>query len=165
MDKYQHSQKNKLFKHAAHDPYCLPKVEGSAICPQCDAVYQAGNWTWNHPENTLVPNAQSVTCPACRRIADNAAAGTLTVSGSFWPQHRGEIVHLFEHIEKREEAEHALERIIHLTDTADELTVTTTGVHLANCLGHALEAAYKGQAHYHYDDNQCSVTIRWAREQ
>lgn len=94
-----------------------------------------------HPENTLVPNAQSVTCPACRRIADNAAAGTLTVSGSFWPQHRGEIVHLFEHIEKGKGR--ALERIIHLTDTADELTVTTTGVHLANCLGHALEAATK----------------------
>ncbi len=81
MDSYQQSQKSKLFKTPPHDPYCQPRMQGSAVCPQCDAVYQAGNWTWNRPENTVVHNAQSVTCPACRRIADNVPAGTLTLSG------------------------------------------------------------------------------------
>ena len=116
MDKYQQSQKNKLFKTPPHDPYCLPRVEGSAVCPQCDAVYQAGNWTWNRPENAVVHDAQTVTCPACRRIADNMPAGTLMLSGGFLQKHHDEIIHLIENTEKTEMAEHALERIMRVTE-------------------------------------------------
>lgn len=165
MDSYQQSQKSKLFKTPPHDPYCQPRMQGSAVCPQCDAVYQAGNWTWNRPENTVVHNAQSVTCPACRRIVDNVPAGTLTLSGGFLHQHHDEIIHLIENTEKQEKAEHALERIIHLTDVADDLKVTTTGIHLANRLGHALEAAFKGEARYCYDDTQYGVQVTWARNE
>jgi len=43
------------------------------------------------------------------------------------------------------------------------LVVTTTGMHLANRLGHALEAAYKGHADYKYSDDQTLVRIRWER--
>lgn len=165
MDKYQQSQKNKLFKTPPHDPYCLQRVEGSAVCPQCNAVYQAGNWTWIQPESAVVHNAQSVTCPACRRIADNAPAGTLTLTGSFMQKHHDEIIHLFENTEKQEMAEHALERIIHLSPVAQDLTVTTTGIHLANRLGHALEGAFKGKAQYRYGDTEYGVHITWTRDE
>lgn len=165
MDKYQRSQKEKLFKTSAHDPYCMQRVEGSAICSQCGAVYQAGNWSWNRPENTVVHGAQETTCPACKRIADNVPAGTLTLSGSFLHKHRNEIVHLMENIEKTEKAEHALERIIKLADSADDLIVTTTGIHLANRLGHALEGAFKGKSDYQYSREEYGVNIRWTRDE
>jgi hypothetical protein len=165
MDKYQQSQKNKLFKTQAHDPYCLQRVEGAAMCPQCDAVYEAGNWHWNRAENTGVHNAQSVTCPACRRIAENAPAGTVTLSGSFLRKHYDEIIHLIKNTEKMEATEHALERIIHLTDSEDDLVVTTTGIHLANRLGHALEAAFKGKAQYRYGDTQYGLSVTWTRNE
>ncbi|NWD57756.1 ATPase [Pseudomonas veronii] len=165
MDKYQQSQKNKLFKTSPHDPYCLPRVEGSAVCPQCDAVYQAGNWTWNRPENAVVHDAQTVTCPACRRIADNMPAGTLMLSGGFLQKHHDEIIHLIENTEKTEMAEHALERIMRVTEVADDLMVTTTGIHLANRLAHALEGAFKGKAQYRYGDSQYGVNVTWARNE
>lgn len=165
MDKFQQSQKSKLFKTSTHDPYCSQRVEGSAICPQCDAVYQAGNWTWKHPENTVIHDAQTVTCPACRRIEDNMPAGTLTLSGSFLLKHRNEIINLIKNTEKKEKAEHALERIIGLTDSAAALIVTTTGIHLANRLGHALEAAFKGNSDYRYGDDKYGLSVNWTRDE
>ena len=165
MDKFQQSQKNQLFKTPAHDPYCLPKIEGSAVCPQCGAAYQAGNWTWKIPENTVVHDAQTVTCPACQRTNDNKPAGTLTLSGRFLPAHRNEIINLIENTEKNEKAEHALERIISLTDSEGALVVTTTGIHLANRLGHALKAAFKGHADYQYSDDEFGVSIDWMRDE
>jgi hypothetical protein len=112
-----------------------------------------------------VSNAQTVTCPACRRIADNQPAGTLTLSGSFLLKHRNEIINLVHNTEKQEKSEHVLERIIQLTDSAGDLTVTTTGIHLANRLGHALEAAFKGKAHYRYGDNKYGLSVSWTRNE
>jgi hypothetical protein len=165
MDKFQQSQKNKLFKTATHDPYNLPRAEGSAICPQCDAVYQAGNWTWKHPESTVIHDAQTVTCPACRRIEDNQPAGTLTLSGSFLLKHRDEIIHLIENTEKKEKADHALERLINLNDAEGDLIVTTTGIHLASRLGHALQSAFKGDSEYKYGDNEYELSVSWTRDE
>lgn len=64
-----------------------------------------------------------------------------------------------------EATEHALERIIHLTDSEDDLVVTTTGIHLANRLGHALEAAFKGKAQYRYGDTQYGLSVTWTRNE
>ncbi|WP_223484290.1 BCAM0308 family protein [Pseudomonas sp. A-RE-19] len=165
MDKFQRSQKDKLFKTPSHDPYCLQKVEGTAICSQCGAAYQAGNWTWKVPENTVIHDAQTVTCPACRRIEDNQPAGTLTLTGSFLLEHRGEIVNLIENTEKLENADHALERIMRLTDSEGALVVTTTGIHLANRLGHALKAAFKGHTDYQYGDDEYQLSVNWTRDE
>lgn len=165
MNKFQQSQKDNLFKTSTHDPYRLPRVEGAAICPQCNAVYQGGNWTWKHPENTVIHDARTVKCPACRRIVDDMPAGTLTLSGSFLQKHRKEIINLIENTEKKEKAEHALERIINLTDSAADLIVTTTGIHLANRLGHALEAAFKGTVDYQYGDDEYGLTVNWTRDE
>lgn len=165
MDKYQKSQKDKLFKSAAHDPYRVQRVEGSAVCPHCSAVYQAGSWTWNCPENTVIHDAQETACPACRRIDDDAPAGTLTLSGHFLEKHRSEIINLIQNTEKKEKAEHALERLMKLTESEQNLVVTTTGIHLANCLGHALEGSFKGKADYRYSGDKYGVSIRWTRDE
>jgi aromatic ring-opening dioxygenase LigB subunit len=92
-------------------------------------------------------------------------AGTLTLSGSFLLKHRDEIINLIENTEKKEKAEHALERIIKLTDSGDDLIVTTTGIHLANRLSHALESAFKGKSDYRYGADQYGVSIHWTRDE
>jgi hypothetical protein len=66
---------------------------------------------------------------------------TFTLSGSFLLNI--EMNHQPDREHRKEKAEHALERIINLTDSAADLIVTTTGIHLANRLGHALEATFK----------------------
>ncbi|WP_371919588.1 BCAM0308 family protein [Pseudomonas sp. BBP2017] len=139
--------------------------ECSAIYPQCGTVYQAGNWTWKRPESTVIDDAKTVTCPACQRIDVNMPAGTVTLSGSFLLKHRNEIINLIENTEKQEKAEHALERIINFTDSAADLIVTTTGIHLANRLGHALEAAFKGDSDYQYADDEYGLSVDWTRDE
>ncbi|WP_306360883.1 hypothetical protein [Halopseudomonas pelagia] len=43
--------------------------------------------------------------------------------------------------------------------------MTTTGIHLANRLGHALESALKGHADYQYVDDQYGVNVSWERNE
>lgn len=42
--------------------------------------------------------------------------------------------------------------------------MTTTGIHLANRLGHALKAAFKGHADYQYSD-EYGVSVDWKRDE
>jgi len=163
MDKYQQSQKNKIFKEGTHDPYRMDRVSGAALCPQCGSLYQEGNWTWHIPESTIVGDAEETVCPACRRIADDRPAGTLKLSGKFLHDHQEEILNLIHHTEEVEKAEHAQERIIKVVEVDDALEVTTTGIHLASRIGHALNAAYKGNSHYHYSDDETHLTVNWER--
>lgn len=122
-------------------------------------VYQADNWTWKHPENTVIHEAQTVTCPACRSIDDNMPVSTLTLSGSFLLNI--EMNHQPDRKHRKEKAEHALERIINLTDSAADLIVTNTGIHIANRLGHALEAAFNGNSDYQHGDDEYGLSVNW----
>jgi len=161
MNKYQQSQKNKLFKPQHGYPYLAQQSGAAALCSQCGAHYQAGHWVW---QASVPADTPKVVCPACRRTADNAPAGTLTLTGHFLRDHRTEILNLIHNIEAAEKAEHALERLLRVNELDDGLEVTTTGMHLANRIGHALNAAYKGHAEYHYSDDENYVDIRWARD-
>lgn len=160
MDKYQHSQKDKLFKTKTHDPYLAEHSAGPALCPNCGALYRAGHWAWSSVTPT---DTEMVICPACRRIAENRPAGTLTLDGSFLAAHRQELLNLIRNTEQLEKAEHALERILGVNESSDSIEVTTTGIHLANRIGHALGSAYKGRAQYQYSDDETHLSIHWER--
>lgn len=164
MNKLQLSQKNQLFKTQPHDPYLSQRAAGSASCSTCGVLYHAGNWTWKLPANTVIANPEQVRCPACRRIDDDKPAGTLRLSGGFLSGHRDEIRNLIQNTEKKEKAHHALERILKLSESEDDMLVSTTGIHLANRLGHALEAAFKGRSQYRYSENDSFLSISWARD-
>ncbi|SFP26117.1 BCAM0308 family protein [Pseudomonas borbori] len=164
MDKYQQSQKNKLFSPNRHDPTLSPRSAGTAVCPRCSALYQAGSWAWQTPQASLPADVTEVVCPACRRIEDKVPAGTLTLSGEFLKAHHDEILNLIHNTETLEKAEHAMERLLEVTTLDEVVQVTTTGIHLANRIGHALDSAYKGQTQYHYDDDQTHVSIHWQRD-
>lgn len=161
MNKYQQSQKNKPFIPQHSAPYLAQQSSSTALCTQCGALYQAGHWAW---QAAVPADTQKVVCPACRRIADDAPAGSLTLKGKFLRDHQAEILNLIHNTEAAEKAGHALERLLKVIERDDGLEVTTTGVHLANRIGHALSAAYKGHSEYNYSEDESYVSIRWARD-
>lgn len=161
MDKYQQSQKNQLFKPAHGDPYLDAMPGGGARCPQCGAVYHQGRWSW---QQALAEGAPSHVCPACRRIADDQPAGTLYLAGGFLEAHREEVLGLIHNTEAAEKAQHALERLLRITDQDGGLLVTTTGMHLAQRIGHALSAAYKGECDYRYAQDEYHLAVHWSRD-
>lgn len=163
MDKHRQSISDKLLKPEHHDPYLRPGHQRSdTLCPQCGAAYQAGRWTWHGLVDAS--NAEEATCPACQRIAENVPAGTVSLRGAFVKQHADELCGLVRNTEELEKSEHPLERLIAISDSADGLDVTTTGLHLAQRIGHALEAAYDGDLKIHYDGEEYYVDIHWQRD-
>lgn len=161
MDKFRDRRQEKLPQTELHDPYLKQRQSGPAKCPECGASCQAGRWSWQAiPANGHI---DEVTCPACHRIADQAPAGTVTLTGDFIGPHQDEILSLVRNTEAREKNEHALERIMQCNNSPDGLVVTTTGMHLATRIGHALAAAYKGHTEYQYSDSEAHVRVNWLR--
>lgn len=161
MDKQQQSQKTQLYPARNGDPYLKPPRNGVALCPECGVIYQQGRWAW---QDAAPSAAQSVICPACQRIADDQPAGTLQLSGNFLGEHRDEILNLIHNTEQSEKAQHALERLLRISEQDDGMQATTTGLHLANRIGHALGAAYKGRIEYSYSEDEHHVDIHWHRD-
>lgn len=158
----EHTKDHKLLHGTPHDPYLdSQRPAGAAQCPHCTAVYHGGHWHW--PDADTAAALPAHTCPACRRIADGAEAGRLVLSGGFVSAHRSEIISLLQHTEAREKSEHPLERLIALRDEGETLIVTTTGTHLANRMGHALEAAWDGTCTYRYNDSEVYLDVTWQR--
>lgn len=163
MDKYQQSHKDKLFKPDRLDVYVEShRPRGLAQCPQCGVKYHAGQWAWH--VDLSAQEVESFLCPACRRTLDQAPAGEVRISGGFLKTHEDEIIHLLRNTEEREKHDHALERLISIVRDGDELVATTTGMHLANRIGHALDAAYDGQSSYRYSDSESYLSVDWHRD-
>lgn len=91
-------------------------------------------------------------------------AGTIRLRGAFVRQHTDELCGLIRNTEELEKRDHPLERLMAISDSADGLDVTTTGLHLAQRIGHALEAAYDGDLKIHYDGEEYYVDIHWQRD-
>ncbi len=160
MDKARLSQKDKLFKPERIDPYqaTMPS-KGPAFCGDCGASYKAGRWSWQAADVA----AERTSCPACRRKADEAPAGTLTLKGPFVLAHHQEIVNLINHVEQAEKESHPLERLMRITPYSEGLVVTTTGTHLASRIGHALDSAFQGRSIYRHNDQRTQVDVDWSR--
>ena len=152
---------DRLLQERIHDAYqARAKPPEPTICPQCHAVFHNGRWDWRK----LPEQAHSALCPACRRIAENDAAGNVVLSGGFVQAHREELLNLVRHTEEKERQEHALERLIGISEEDGRILIGTTGSHLANRIGHALEAAYDGTVHYTYTENETHLDVSWTRE-
>jgi len=121
-------RREQLLPELVHDSYkSKRKLPEPTRCPGCGATFHAGRWTWD----VAPAEAHEHTCPACHRIHDHFPAGYVTLSGEFFRRHRDEIVGLLRNCEVTEKAEHPLERIMAIEDTADGVTLTTTDTHLA----------------------------------
>ena len=142
------------------DSYKLPrKLREPTRCRDCGALYRDGRWTWAARGGP----AFQVRCPACQRIRDKYAAGYVRLSGDYFTGHRTEILRRVRRCEKNEAAEHPLERIIEITPDAEGELVTTTGVHLAHRIAHALQHAYKGELQSRYNKGDKVLRVHWSR--
>lgn len=152
--------RSKLFPEHVHDAYkSSVKLPSPTLCPECGAVFADGRWQWQvRPEA-----AHSEMCPACHRMHDRFPAGYVKLEGEFLAGHRGELIELVRNLEKKEKAEHPLQRIIDIVDEQGGVLVTTTDIHLAHGIGEALRHAYKGALDSHYNREEKLLRVRWHR--
>ena len=157
---FQPISREQLLQGFIHDSYKAGrKLREPTRCPDCGAVFQSGRWTWG----AAPAAAHEERCPACHRIHDEFPAGFVTLKGEFLQQHRDEILRLMRNHEAKEKAEHPLQRIMAIVDSADGVMVTTTDAHLARDLAQALQHAYKGELEFHYNKEDNLLRATWIR--
>jgi hypothetical protein len=137
----------------------LPELAG---CPQCQASYRNGRWTWE----PAPVGSYSLTCPACEQIADDYAGGELRLEGAFVAAHRAEIEGCLRNVEEYEKSEHPLKRIMSIRDDGDAMVVRVTDAKLVTQLGHAVDRAYNGKLELPATTADPSTVARgrWSRD-
>jgi len=138
----------------------MKKPHEPTVCPQCGAVYHQGHWQWiERPVG-----AHEQLCQACHRINDDFPAGEVTLRGTFLAKHRDEVLHIVRRQEEIENAEHPLNRIMKIEDTAGKIVVKTTEIHLPRRIGEALKSACDGDLDFNYDKDGYFVRVQWRRD-
>jgi NMD protein affecting ribosome stability and mRNA decay len=146
--------------HLPDDPYrTTRKPPEPTRCPECDASFQDGRWTWE----TAPRDAHEQLCPACQRIQDEFPAGYVVIRGDYLKSHRDEILALVANKEKREKAEHPLQRIMEIKDVAIGLQIATTDSHMARGIGEALHSALQGDLKIKYSKDENLIRVAWKR--
>lgn len=152
-------ERARIFKDERIDVYReKKKYKEPTQCPTCGASYVEGRWIWGDVSQP----AHSELCPACRRIQDHYPAGFVELSGPFFNEHHGEIMHLIKNLERTESQEHPLERIMEMDKVNGITHISTTGIHLARRIGDALKHAYQGDLEISYDAENY-IRVFWAR--
>ncbi len=128
-------------------------------CPKCGASYRKGRWTWAK----AVPDAARHKCPACQRIDDRFPAGLVKLGGTFFGEHRAEVLNVVMARETRAKAEHPMQRIIAVEREGDDAVVSTTDAHLARTIARAVHEAFKGDLEIRYSSDENLVRARWRR--
>lgn len=154
-------RRDRLIRERVHDPYKTRlKLAEPTVCPQCNAVYHEGRWQWAKLQPT---DAQEEMCQACHRINDKYPAGEVTLGGKFFENHKEEILGLVRNVEKVENEEHPLHRIMTIVETEDGIQITTTDIHLPRRIGQALFDAWEGDFDFHYDEEGYFIRVTWSR--
>jgi hypothetical protein len=159
----QHLQRrDRLIREHVHDPYKLrSKLPEPSRCAQCGAVYRHGRWLW---DESVADDAEGTLCQACHRVNDGYPAGEITIAGEFASAHRDEVINLARNIERNENAEHPLNRIMSVEDRDGAMVITTTDIHLPHTIGHALQDAWQGELETHYDEEGYFARVNWRRD-
>jgi len=147
--------------HPPDDPYkSRKKPPEPTRCPNCNASFQGGRWSWQ----SAPPDSHEQICPACQRTEDDFPAGYVVLKGDFLKHHKDEIVATIKGKEKREKAEHPLQRIMDIRDVANgALQVATTDSHLARGIGEAIHQAFQGDLKVRYSKDENLVRVAWKR--
>jgi len=152
--------KSQHFFNDREDPYrASKKPPEPTCCPECHATFQEGRWSWKAGP----PECHEQLCPACQRIQDEFPAGYVVIKGEYLKAHRDEILAVVNGKEKREKAEHPLQRIMEIKDVADGLQVATTDSHIARGIGEALRNALQGDLKIRYSKDENLVRVAWKR--
>jgi hypothetical protein len=124
------------------------KLSGPLVCEGCGAVYRAGRWSWKEPEGG---EARGL-CEACHRLSTGTPGGVVRL-GAGLEVDAEELLGMLRNIERRESAEHPIERLMGVEHREGEVEISTTGVHLARCVASALKRRFKGRVRTDYDDD------------
>ena len=135
------------------------KARGSVLCPGCGALFRKGRWSWSAAPAAALKRR----CPACLRIAEDSPAGYVSIKGGFFAAHHDEVLARVRHCEQQEKSGHPLERVMAIKASGDGALVTTTSVHLARRVGHALKSAFKGELSLSYNRQENLLRVRWNR--
>lgn len=158
------ARRDRLIHERYHDPYSIRhKLPEPTICSECGAIFHEGRWSWQQPESGHA-HAHKETCPACRRIRDGYPAGTVELKGKFLQAHQTEIENLIRNLEKEENQDHPLNRIMAIEQNPGHLIVKTTDIHLPHRIGHALKDAYGGDLDYRFVEESYIVRVYWSRD-
>jgi NMD protein affecting ribosome stability and mRNA decay len=146
----------------------LPKrgTKEPALCKECGALYRNKRWSVDDAELKMA-KAESrlnpVTCPACRRMADNNPAGIVTFSGDYFNEHKNDILNAIKHIETKSRVKNPLGRIMKICEEKKILTILTTEDKLAQKLGREIFKAHRGELHYRWNHEESLVRVTWSR--
>ncbi len=154
-------RRDRLIQEEVHDPYMAgAKPAEPNVCRDCGVVFNKGRWQWL-PEPPA--RAAEVVCPACRRVRDGVPAGFLTLSGTFFHEHRDEIMNLVENKVESQEKEHPMKRLMHAEDRGEVTELTFTDAHLPRGVGEAIQRAYDGDLDIHFPEGGGIVRVYWER--
>lgn len=156
---YQIARHDGIFQEQVHDTYkAKGKLPEPTICSECGAVFHKGRWQWLEAP----VDAHQQKCPACHRIHDHNPAGFVTLQGDFFGVHREEIKNLVHNLQKKENAEHPLKRIMAIEEKDSTMLITTTDIHLARGIGEAIHNAYQGNLAFHYNPAENLLRVHWS---
>ena len=150
--------RDRIYDDLWNDPYhAKGKYKEPAVCGGCGAVFHHGRWTWA----TAPEGAAKVECPACHRIRDKQPAGYVTLTGALVEGDREMLVRIARNVEKHENAEHPLNRIMGIEKDDGHVLITTTDVHLAQRIGEGVMHAKKGTLKIFYGQDEYVVRAYW----
>jgi hypothetical protein len=147
----------RVWAHHPQDTYCA----------QCDAVVHEGLWVIDPDRKHLLVSAgggTEITCPACLRAQEQVPGGILTVSGSYWPEHRHEIFNLIRNEAHDAGGRNPMERILRVRSEGERLVVETSNEKLAQHLGRCLKKAHHGEVAYDWGDGNPLARVTWQRD-
>ena len=150
--------RDRILDDERHDPYQpAGKYAEPTRCRVCGAVYHAGRWQWGGKSE----RSRQTTCPACRRVHDGLAAGSLVLQGSLVTEQPRELIRIVNAEAEHERNEHPLHRIMKIDERGDRIEISTTDIHLPQRIGEALRKAHGGNLAVHSAKDEYSVRVRW----
>ena len=161
-DVARQGRRDRLIEENVHDPYMASsKPKQPTVCEDCGVVFSSGRWQWL-PE--VPEGAHRQRCPACQRTHDKVPAGFLTLGGTFFDEHRDEIMHLVHNKVEEQKAQHPMKRLMGVEDRQGGGTeITFTDMHLPRGVGEAIERAYEGDLEIQYTEGSGIVRVYWKR--
>lgn len=152
--------RDRIYDDPRHDPYqAKGKYSEPTVCTGCHAIYLHGRWV----RGTAPEGAHAAECPACHRVRDKQPAGYVTLTGAMVEGDRDELVRIARNVEKHENAEHPLNRIIGIEKDDGQVLITTTDVHLPQRIGEAVRHAHKGELEVTYAQDEYVVRVSWRK--
>jgi hypothetical protein len=140
------------------------KFSEPTVCPRCHLVYRNGRWQDGAPTEAEA-SVHGSHCPACRREIDRLPAGLLFLSGTYYVEHRDEILNIARNQAASAASQRPLQRIMWIEEEGRTAEIATTSSHLSLRIGKAIESACKGSLEIKHADDAQLVRVYWQRDE